>query len=66
MHPGRQPRNLITKEQKEMKLDELPLYNFVKLENATNGFHNSNMLGKGGFGPVYKVILCKILHVIIF
>jgi hypothetical protein len=50
--------------QKQMKLDELPLYDFKKLETATNNFHIDNMLGKGGFGPVYKVILSKILYVI--
>jgi hypothetical protein len=47
-----------------MKLDELPLYDFKKLETATNSFHIGNMLGKGGFGPVYKVILSKNLYVI--
>jgi hypothetical protein len=49
-----------------MKLDELPLYNFKKLETATNSFHAGNMLGKGGFGPVYKVSLSTILFVIFF
>jgi hypothetical protein len=50
--------------QNQMKLDELPLYDFKKLETATNSFHIGNMLGKGGFGPVYKVILSKNLYVI--
>ncbi|RHN39086.1 putative protein kinase RLK-Pelle-DLSV family [Medicago truncatula] len=53
-HKGRQSRNLTTRECKQMKLDELPLYDFEKLETATNSFHFNNMLGKGGFGPVYK------------
>jgi hypothetical protein len=47
-----------------MKLDELPLYDFEKLETATNSFHFGNMLGKGGFGSVYKVILYNFFVVI--
>lgn len=37
------------------KLEELPLFEFEKLATATNNFHDSNKLGQGGFGPVYKV-----------
>lgn len=55
---GSQHRDLILREKKQMKLDELPLYDFEKLETATNSFHFGNMLGKGGFGPVYKVSFC--------
>ena len=47
---------MIVGEQKQIKLDELPLFDFEKLATATNNFHFGNMLGKGGFGPVYKVI----------
>ncbi|XP_022140072.1 G-type lectin S-receptor-like serine/threonine-protein kinase At1g11330 isoform X2 [Momordica charantia] len=38
----------------QVKLQELPLFDFEKLETATNHFHFNNKLGEGGFGPVYK------------
>ncbi|KAK4587978.1 hypothetical protein RGQ29_019110 [Quercus rubra] len=38
----------------QVKVQELPLFNFEELASATNNFHLSNELGKGGFGPVYK------------
>nr|POE96167.1 g-type lectin s-receptor-like serine/threonine-protein kinase [Quercus suber] len=37
----------------QVKVQELPLFNFEKLASATNNFHLSNKLGQGGFGPVY-------------
>ena len=37
------------------KLEELPLYSYETLANATDDFEPKNELGKGGFGPVYKV-----------
>jgi hypothetical protein len=64
MHSGRQPLLTINSEHQQMKLDELPLYDFEKLETATNSFHFGNMLGKGGFGSVYKVILSNFFVVI--
>jgi hypothetical protein len=66
MHSGRQPLLTINSEHQQMKLDELPLYDFEKLETATNNFHFGNMLGKGGFGSVYKVILSKFFFNVIF
>ncbi|KAL2495139.1 G-type lectin S-receptor-like serine/threonine-protein kinase [Forsythia ovata] len=38
----------------KVNLEELPLFSFETLVNATDQFHDDNMLGKGGFGPVYK------------
>ncbi|KAL0535111.1 hypothetical protein IC582_029434 [Cucumis melo] len=38
----------------EIKLKELPLYDFEKVAIATNYFDLNNKLGQGGFGPVYK------------
>ncbi|CAA3022598.1 G-type lectin S-receptor-like serine threonine-kinase At1g11300 [Olea europaea subsp. europaea] len=38
----------------EASLDELPLFSFKMLETATFQFDVTNLLGKGGFGPVYK------------
>ncbi|XXG69619.1 hypothetical protein AAC387_Pa06g2434 [Persea americana] len=36
------------------KGSELPLFSFSVIAAATNNFSESNFLGKGGFGPVYK------------
>ncbi|KAK9714797.1 hypothetical protein RND81_06G121000 [Saponaria officinalis] len=33
---------------------DLPLFEFTKLAAATNDFSETNKLGRGGFGPVYK------------
>ncbi|KAL2253248.1 UNVERIFIED_CONTAM: G-type lectin S-receptor-like serine/threonine-protein kinase [Sesamum indicum] len=41
-------------ESEKVNLEELPLFTFETLSNATNQFDEENMLGKGGFGPVYK------------
>ncbi|XVF25933.1 hypothetical protein REPUB_Repub13aG0256500 [Reevesia pubescens] len=38
----------------EVKLQQLPLFNFEELATATNSFHLSKKLGQGGFGPVYR------------
>lgn len=34
---------------------ELPLFKLEVIREITNGFSDSNKLGQGGFGPVYKV-----------
>lgn len=34
---------------------ELPLFSFDTMANATSNFSDSNKLGEGGFGHVYKV-----------
>ncbi|KAL8506011.1 hypothetical protein ACS0TY_017027 [Phlomoides rotata] len=36
---------------------DLPLLKFAAIEAATNNFSRENMIGEGGFGPVYKGIL---------
>ncbi|XP_059437188.1 G-type lectin S-receptor-like serine/threonine-protein kinase At1g11330 [Corylus avellana] len=38
----------------QAKLEELPILNLQELASSTNSFHQSNKLGQGGFGPVYK------------
>ncbi|XP_059436884.1 G-type lectin S-receptor-like serine/threonine-protein kinase At1g11330 [Corylus avellana] len=38
----------------QAKLEELPIFNLQELASVTNSFHQSNKLGQGGFGPVYK------------
>lgn len=39
----------------QIKLKELPLFEFQVLATATDSFSLRNKLGQGGFGPVYKV-----------
>lgn len=36
-------------------LKDLTLFEFKELEVATNYFSEAKKLGRGGFGPVYKV-----------
>jgi hypothetical protein len=36
---------------------EFPSVNFKDILSATNFFANSNLLGRGGFGKVYKVVI---------
>ncbi|XVF15209.1 hypothetical protein REPUB_Repub09cG0130700 [Reevesia pubescens] len=42
---------------------ELPLFDFVTIASATNNFSDSNKIGKGGFGLVYKGELFKGLDI---
>ncbi|KAJ8751889.1 hypothetical protein K2173_026100 [Erythroxylum novogranatense] len=41
----------------EVLLGNLRRFQFRELQNATNNFSNKNILGKGGYGNVYKGIL---------
>ncbi|XP_057764765.1 G-type lectin S-receptor-like serine/threonine-protein kinase At1g11330 [Salvia miltiorrhiza] len=42
-----------------VNLEDIPLFKFEELANATNNFSEDNRLGKGGFGPVYMGILAS-------
>ncbi|XP_030931836.1 G-type lectin S-receptor-like serine/threonine-protein kinase SD1-1 [Quercus lobata] len=38
---------------------EVPLFDFTTVATATNKFSQENVIGAGGFGPVYKGHLCN-------
>ncbi|KAF3949818.1 hypothetical protein CMV_024353 [Castanea mollissima] len=38
---------------------EVPLFDFTTVATATNKFSQENVIGAGGFGPVYKGRLCN-------
>ncbi|GLT32069.1 hypothetical protein SLA2020_067610 [Shorea laevis] len=38
----------------KVELREVPLFKFVELATSTNNFNTANLLGQGGFGPVYR------------
>ena len=38
---------------------ELPLFDISTMSRATDDFSAANVLGQGGFGTVYKVILLQ-------
>ncbi|XP_057419155.1 cysteine-rich receptor-like protein kinase 44 [Lotus japonicus] len=46
-----------TNNDNEIEPSDTMQFNFETIRNATNNFSDSNMLGEGGFGPVYKGIL---------
>ena len=37
---------------------EFSMYDFSQIADATDNFSPRNILGEGGFGPVYKVFPC--------
>ncbi|KAL1537448.1 non-specific serine/threonine protein kinase [Salvia divinorum] len=46
---------IVLKQESEVdSIEELPLFSFETVANATDQFNENNLLGKGGFGPVYK------------
>ncbi|XWS15643.1 hypothetical protein CRYUN_Cryun34aG0019200 [Craigia yunnanensis] len=53
-HVQKFSHNVLGKSQNGVKFQELQLFGFGKLATATNNFHPTKKLGKGGFGIVYK------------
>ncbi|KAF5472315.1 hypothetical protein F2P56_009042 [Juglans regia] len=53
-HQGFQCEENLVDNMNQDKLQELPIFSLKELASATNNFHQSNKLGQGGFGPVYK------------
>ena len=43
-------------EENDIEGIEVPCYTFASILSATDNFSDSNKLGRGGYGPVYKVI----------
>lgn len=63
LHPRREAKNDFSGPKQQPDLEEaengdsceLPLFPLETLAEATGGFSDSNKLGEGGFGHVYKV-----------
>lgn len=53
------------KEDDKMGID-VPFFDIEDILVATDNFSNANMLGRGGFGPVYKVIIVLNVSISLF
>jgi hypothetical protein len=42
---------------------EVPYFDFESIVMATNDFSDENKLGRGGYGPVYKVIYFPLMFI---
>ena len=54
---GEQILNLIGRQERDKKDVELPLFDLATIASATNNFSPEHMIGAGGFGSVYKVLI---------
>ncbi|XP_051133691.1 G-type lectin S-receptor-like serine/threonine-protein kinase At4g27290 isoform X2 [Andrographis paniculata] len=54
-----------SRKEKTVEDVELPLYKFSTIMTATNNFSTDNIIGEGGFGPVYKGMLSAEVEVAI-
>ncbi|KAL3825719.1 hypothetical protein ACJIZ3_021748 [Penstemon smallii] len=52
--PSNSSAIVLRDENEKVKIEELPLFTFGTLSRSTDKFHENNLLGKGGFGLVYK------------
>lgn len=43
----------------DVKRGNLKIFDYESIMGVTNRFSPENMVGKGGFGPVYKVVPCN-------
>lgn len=50
----KKPEHIIENYEEDISTEESLLYDFNQLQAATNNFSDSNKLGEGGFGVVYK------------
>jgi hypothetical protein len=53
-HQEKQSEGLIG-DVKQIKIKDLPLFEYNNISTATNNFGSTNKIGQGGFGSVYKV-----------
>ena len=56
--------NMIPNNLNQVKLQNLRLFTFEELASATNNFNPDNLLGRGGFGHVYRVINYFYIHIL--
>lgn len=49
------PKDLLEDDEKEGKESDLPLFTLQTITAATDNFSDTNRLGQGGFGDVYRV-----------